>query len=74
MIILYYDEIFIIYIVVQHGENCEESVQCNYSNETVCQGGTCQCKADFSYNGKRCVGNIRKYRVYISNRTYNIVM
>jgi hypothetical protein len=68
---LYYDEILFIYTVVNHGERCEESLQCNYSNETVCHEGTCQCKAKLSYNGKRCVGSIRKYRIYIyiSNKT-----
>jgi hypothetical protein len=71
---LYYDETLFIYTVANHGEKCEESVQCNYSNETVCREGTCKCKDAFIYNGKRCVGIIRKYGVYISNKTYNIVM
>jgi hypothetical protein len=60
---LYYNEIFVISIAVEHGEKCEESVQCMYSNETVCRSGTCQCKVNLNFNGKRCVGNLRKYAV-----------
>ena len=67
---LYFDGICIIFIEVGHGELCTESIQCEDLIEAECVAGTCQCRSDFNFNGRRCVGNLGMYRVYISNIIY----
>eukprot|EP01054_Gregarina_sp_Poly1_P006798 Gregarina_sp_Poly_1__6797@NODE_3673_length_937_cov_4_914943_g2344_i0_p1_GENE_NODE_3673_length_937_cov_4_914943_g2344_i0NODE_3673_length_937_cov_4_914943_g2344_i0_p1_ORF_typecomplete_len267_score7_39EB/PF01683_18/2_1e07EB/PF01683_18/0_00048EB/PF01683_18/4_2e05EB/PF01683_18/2_2EB/PF01683_18/0_00017RANK_CRD_2/PF18278_1/19RANK_CRD_2/PF18278_1/0_66RANK_CRD_2/PF18278_1/2e03RANK_CRD_2/PF18278_1/15RANK_CRD_2/PF18278_1/30_NODE_3673_length_937_cov_4_914943_g2344_i071871 len=44
--------------VAKHGEECEETIQCNYSNRTECRDRKCACQIGYNFNGLRCVGNL----------------
>jgi hypothetical protein len=59
--------ILVICVAAPHNGDCEESTQCNYSNETECRDGKCQCKTKFKYDGARCV---RRPGMYVSNNAY----
>lgn len=46
---------------LKHNEECEESVQCNYSDEMECRDNKCQCKTNFIYDGTQCLGSLGMY-------------
>jgi len=70
---IYFDGMCIICTEVGHGESCSENIQCEFLVEAQCVSNKYQCTSIFYYNGRRCVGNIGMYRVYISNILYNVI-
>jgi hypothetical protein len=57
---------YVICIAVRHKENCVESAQCNYANETVCENNTCKCEANLEYDGRQCIGKFGMYVYHVS--------
>ena len=70
---LYFDGMCIICTEVVHGESCSENIQYEGLVEAQCVSNQCQCTSSFYDNGRRCVGNIGIYRVYISKIIYNAI-
>jgi len=70
---LYFDAMCIICLEVGHGESSSENNQCEVLVEAKCFSNKCQCTSSFYYHGRRCVGNIGMYRVYISNIIFSAI-